>query len=254
MGGLAFAPALPKAGTLEDGDALRLEDGRLVLVKAAAEPLLEVRAENPARLMRLAWQLGGNHVQAEVGADVLYIPASPANAELVRGGGCVATPVSRAFSPEKAAHDHSTCGHDHSHDHAHHDHAHHDHDHQHEHSHIMPTAMTMTMITVIRMATRIAMTTIIRTITGTSITGMSTEGPHRRRIALSAGLIGLVLAFPAAAGPDPTRDVLWMALKTCVLAKKVANRTFPCLSVDLGGEDRPGTAVCGHRESGRISS
>lgn len=135
LGGLAFAPALPKAGTLEDGDALRLEDGRLIIVKAAAEPLLEVRAENPARLMRLAWQLGGNHVQAEVGADVLYIPASPANAELVRGGGCVATPVSRAFSPEKAAHDHSTCGHDHSHDHGHHDHGHHDHDHDHDHHH-----------------------------------------------------------------------------------------------------------------------
>ena len=124
-GGLAFEVALPKAGTLEDGDALRLEDGRLVAVKAAAEALLEVRAENPARLMRLAWQLGGNHVPAEIGADVLYIPASPANAELVRGQGCVATPVNRAFNPEKAAHDHSTCGHDHSHDHGH------DHDHDH---------------------------------------------------------------------------------------------------------------------------
>ena len=132
-GGLAFEVALPKAGTLEDGDALRLEDGRLVAVKAAAEALLEVRAENPARLMRLAWQLGGNHVPAEIGADVLYIPASPANAELVRGQGCVATPVNRAFNPEKAAHDHSTCGHDHSHDH--HGHDHHDHGHDHGHSH-----------------------------------------------------------------------------------------------------------------------
>lgn len=134
-GGLAFEVALPKAGTLEDGDALRLEDGRLVVVRAGAEPLLEIRAENPARLMRLAWQLGGNHVEAEIGADVLHIPASPANAELVRGQGCVATPVSRAFRPEKAAHDHSTCGHDHGHDHSH-DHGHsHDHDHSHGHDH-----------------------------------------------------------------------------------------------------------------------
>lgn len=133
-GGLAFEVALPKAGSLEDGDALRLDDGRLVVVKAAAESLLEVRAENPARLMRLAWQLGGNHVEAEVGADTLHIPASPANAELVRGQGCVATPVTRAFSPEKAAHDHSTCGHDHGHDHHGHDHAHdHGHDHGHDH-------------------------------------------------------------------------------------------------------------------------
>jgi urease accessory protein len=131
-GGLAFEVALTKAAALEDGDALRLEDGRLVAIRAAAEDLLEVRAENPTRLTRLAWQLGGNHVPAEIAADVLYVPASPANAELVRGQGCTASPVSRAFRPERAAHDHSTCGHDHSHDHHGHDHGHtHDHDHGH---------------------------------------------------------------------------------------------------------------------------
>ncbi|MDH3028619.1 MULTISPECIES: urease accessory protein UreE [Methylobacterium] len=137
-GGLGFDVALTKAAALEDGDALRLDDGRLVAVRAAAEDLLEVRAENPARLLRLAWQLGGSHVDAEIGADVLYVPATPAAAELVRGQGCVATPVSRAFRPEHAAHDHSTCGHDHGHDHhahAHHDHDHHDHGHGHDHAH-----------------------------------------------------------------------------------------------------------------------
>ncbi|WP_457107917.1 urease accessory protein UreE [Methylobacterium sp. P5_C11] len=132
-GGLGFDVALTKAAALEDGDALRLDDGRLVAVRAAAEALLEVRAENPARLLRLAWQLGGSHVPAEIAADTLYVPATPAAAELVRGQGCVATSVSRAFRPERAAHDHSTCGHDHSHDH--HDHAHHDHGHGHDHSH-----------------------------------------------------------------------------------------------------------------------
>ncbi|TXN03440.1 urease accessory protein UreE [Methylobacterium sp. WL64] len=131
-GGLGFEVALAKAAALEDGDALRLEDGRLVAVRAAAEALLEVRAGNPARLTRLAWQLGGNHVPAEIAADVLYVPASPANAELVRGQGCTASPVSRPFRPEHAAHDHSTCGHDHGHDH--HDHGH-DHEHAHEHAH-----------------------------------------------------------------------------------------------------------------------
>jgi urease accessory protein len=143
-GGLGFAVALTKAAALEDGDALRLDDGRLVAVRAAAEDLLEVRAENPARLMRLAWQLGGSHVAAEIAADVLYVPATPATAELVRGQGCLATPVSRAFRPERAAHDHSTCGHDHGHPahdhhahdhhaHDHHDHDHHDHHHGHDH-------------------------------------------------------------------------------------------------------------------------
>ena len=136
-GGLAFAVALTKAATLEDGDALRLDDGRLVTVRAAAEDLLEVRAENPARLMRLAWQLGGSHVPAEIAADALYVPANPATAELIRGQGCLATPVSRAFRPEHAAHDHSTCGHDHGH-HDDHDHGHHGHDHGHAHGHEHP--------------------------------------------------------------------------------------------------------------------
>ena len=58
-------------------------------------------------------------------------------------------------------------------------------------------------------------------------------------------LLLLVAALPAPAlsAGDPSRDVLWAALKTCVLAKTVANRTFPCLDVDLGDAERPGTAV-----------
>ncbi|KQP03244.1 urease accessory protein UreE [Methylobacterium sp. Leaf93] len=133
-GGVSFTLALAKAASIEDGDAFRLEDGRLVTVRAAAESLLEVRAENPARLLRLAWQLGGNHVPAEIGADVLYVPATSANAELIRGQGCAATPVSRAFKPEREAHDHSQCSHDHAHDRGH-DHSHaHDHGHAHDHA------------------------------------------------------------------------------------------------------------------------
>ncbi|WP_096484070.1 urease accessory protein UreE [Methylorubrum populi] len=142
-GGLSVDLALDRAAGLEDGDALKLEDGRLVGVRAAEEALLEVRAGNPARLLRLAWQLGGEHVPAEVGAEVLYVPARAA--ELVRGAGCAASPVNRPFKPEKAAHDHSQCGHDHHHHddheaHAHHDHGHgpvhsHDHGHGHDHAH-----------------------------------------------------------------------------------------------------------------------
>lgn len=141
-GGLHIDLALAKAAALEDGDALRLDDGRLVAVKAKPEPLLAVRAGNPARLMRLAWQLGGSHVPAEIDADVLHVPASPATAELVRGQGGTATPVTRAFRPERMAHDHGTCGHDHAHhDHAHethgtadHGHAPVPHDHGHDHA------------------------------------------------------------------------------------------------------------------------
>lgn len=56
---------------------------------------------------------------------------------------------------------------------------------------------------------------------------------------LSAALI----TIPAQAEPYPNRNVLWLALQGCIIAKKTADRSFPCLSVDLGGQDHPGTAV-----------
>ncbi|MCJ2020238.1 CDP-diacylglycerol diphosphatase [Methylobacterium sp. E-065] len=58
--------------------------------------------------------------------------------------------------------------------------------------------------------------------------------------------IGTLLAFtliPVADAANPARDVLWVALQGCVLAKKAAGRSFPCLSVDLGDGERPGSAV-----------
>src|SRR5437763_894486 len=68
-GGLDFLLDLDRATALNDGDAVKLEDGRLVEVKAAPQPLLEVRAENPLRLMRVAWHIGNRHTPAEITAD-----------------------------------------------------------------------------------------------------------------------------------------------------------------------------------------
>src|SRR3954452_15014103 len=133
-GGLDFLLDLDKATALNDGDAVRLEDGRLVQVKAAPQRLLEVRAENPLRLLLIAWHIGNRHTPAEVTADAIYIEDDHVLAEMVRGQGCTASPVMRAFQPERGAYEHD-CGHDHGHhDHGHHDHAHHDHAH-HDHGH-----------------------------------------------------------------------------------------------------------------------
>jgi urease accessory protein len=136
-GGLEFLLDLDKAAVLNDGDALKLEDGRLVQVKAAPQPLLEIRAENPLRLMRIAWHIGNRHTAAEITTDAIYIEDDHVLAEMVRGQGGTATPVMRAFQPERGAYEHD-CGHDHgSHAHGHdhdHGHDHHEHDH-HDHAH-----------------------------------------------------------------------------------------------------------------------
>ena len=160
-GGLEFLLDLEKATTLNDGDAVKLEDGRLVAVKAAPQRLLEVRAENPLRLLKVAYHVGNRHAPAEIAADAVYVEDDHVLAEMVRGQGCTAVVVMRPFQPERGAYDHD-CGHDHHghlhghgddhhhahahaeahahahgdhHDHDHHDHGHHEHRHTHGHDH-----------------------------------------------------------------------------------------------------------------------
>jgi urease accessory protein len=133
-GGLDFLLDLDKAAVLNDGDAVKLEDGRLVRIKAAPQPLLEIRAENPLRLMRIAWHIGNRHTPAEIAADAIYIEDDHVLAEMVRGQGGTATPVTRPFQPERGAYE-QDCGHDHGHHHGHAHDLHHDHGHDHHHDH-----------------------------------------------------------------------------------------------------------------------
>lgn len=123
LGGTGFLLDLPEATMLEDGDALILEDGRLVWVEAAAERLLEIRAPNDRALKRLIWHIGNRHIPAEIGADVVWIADDHVLAEMVRGLGGSAEPVERPFRPEGGAysgglghdHDHAPGGHHHHH-------------------------------------------------------------------------------------------------------------------------------------------
>jgi urease accessory protein len=133
-GGLEFLLDLNTASVLDDGDALKLEDGKLVRISAKPEDLFEITTENPLRLMKVAWHLGNRHVPAEVTKDAIYIAPDHVLIEMVRGLGAKAEPVTRAFRPEQGAY-HEHASHDHGHDHAAHDHAHKDHDDKHDHSH-----------------------------------------------------------------------------------------------------------------------
>lgn len=126
-GGTVAEFSSEKDPNLKDGDALKLENGQLMLVQAAAEKLYQVTAENPLRLMRLAWQLGSQHVAIETTIEALFTSADPALDELIRGQGCSSAIIDRPYQPEQAEHGHDCCHHDHNHDH--HTHEHHDHTH-----------------------------------------------------------------------------------------------------------------------------
>lgn len=111
-GGLVFLLDLAVAAVLDDGDALKLEDGRLVEVRAAPETLIEIRAETPLRLTKLAWHIGNRHVAAEITPDAIYIAHDHVLEEMVRGLGASAAVVQRPFRPERGAyHGHGDGGH-----------------------------------------------------------------------------------------------------------------------------------------------
>ncbi len=72
-GGLAFLLDLAKAQELRQGDGLQLEDGRIVEVAAAPEPLLEIRCRDQHHLVRVAWHLGNRHLPTQIFEDRLRI-------------------------------------------------------------------------------------------------------------------------------------------------------------------------------------
>jgi urease accessory protein len=139
--GLEFLLDLPDAVMLRTGDALALEDGRLVEVVAAPEELAEIRCASPEHLARVAWHLGNRHLPAQIVGQKLRIRRDHVIEEMVAGLGAKVTTIEAPFDPEGGAyaqpvaghgHDH---GHEHGHDHGHHHgHDHHGHDH-HGHDH-----------------------------------------------------------------------------------------------------------------------
>ncbi|PZQ17749.1 MAG: urease accessory protein UreE [Ancylobacter novellus] len=106
-GGLGFLLDLARPMAIEDGDALVLDDGRLVEVRAAEEALMEITAGTPLRLAKIAWHLGNRHTPAEVTESAIYVAPDHVLAEMVRGLGGAVREVRRPFRPERGAyHDH----------------------------------------------------------------------------------------------------------------------------------------------------
>jgi len=153
--GLEFLLDLENAVVLRGGDALVLDDGRLIEVVAAPEPLVEIRGNDPHHLVRVAWHLGNRHLPTQIMAKALRIRRDHVIEAMVKGLGARVIEIEAPFDPEGGAyagdghahapdpHDHCDHGassndhgdHDHHDDHHHHHDEHCDHDHDHGHSH-----------------------------------------------------------------------------------------------------------------------
>ncbi|MFC7475268.1 urease accessory protein UreE [Dankookia sp. GCM10030260] len=124
-GGFAFLLDLEEAIPLRDGDGLLLEAGGVILVRAAPEPLVEVRAPTPERLMRLAWHLGNRHLPTEIQAERLLIRDDHVIVAMLQGLGAELKRVDAPFNPEGGAYS------EHNRQPGHHHHHHGDDDHHH---------------------------------------------------------------------------------------------------------------------------
>jgi urease accessory protein len=127
-GGTEFLLDLEEATVLHDGDGLLLEGGGVVLVRAAPEPLVEVTAETPERLARLAWHLGNRHLPTQIGEGRLLIRDDHVITAMLRGLGATLRRVDAPFDPEGGAYGERQAGHHH-----HHHHGDDGHDHHHRH-------------------------------------------------------------------------------------------------------------------------
>jgi len=113
---------------LRTDDLLVLDDGGLVEVVAAPEPLIEARAADAAGLVRLAWHLGDQHVPVQVLTNRIRARRDAGIETLLALLGVKVTAIDAPFEPEGGAYA-ASHGHDHDHHHGHsHGHGHH-HDH-----------------------------------------------------------------------------------------------------------------------------
>ena len=142
--GRALGVFLPRGSVVRGGDVLVAEDGSLVLVQAALQPVLVVKHcsehGSPFDLLRAAYHLGNRHVQLELKPDHLQLEPDHVLADMLRQMHLIVSEAQAAFEPESGAYAaggsaHSHAGHEHDHAPAHEAKPERDHGHQHDHSH-----------------------------------------------------------------------------------------------------------------------
>jgi urease accessory protein len=131
--GRALGVFLPRGTAVRGGDVLLAEDGSMVRVLAAPQPVLRITHcsahGTPFDLIRAAYHLGNRHVPIELQPDHLKIEPDHVLAEMLQRMHLIVAEVNEPFEPENGAYTaHGGHGHDHgSHDHEHgaaHTHAH----------------------------------------------------------------------------------------------------------------------------------
>ncbi len=89
--------------TLEHFGGLLLEDGRIIEIVAAPEPLLEVTPRGAEHLAQLAWHIGNRHLPAQIEKKRILVPRDHVAKAMLAGLGAEVREVSEPFLPMQGA-------------------------------------------------------------------------------------------------------------------------------------------------------
>jgi urease accessory protein len=103
---------LPWGSVLRDRDLLAANSGEVLLVRAAAEPLSEVRTRDWHLLTRAAYHLGNRHVPLQIQPGILRYQRDHVLDEMLEQMGLPVLAVEAPFEPEAGAY---AGGHSHAH-------------------------------------------------------------------------------------------------------------------------------------------
>ena len=126
-GGETVLLDLAEATRLRDGDRIAMDDGRVLVIEAEAEPVMDIFAADRFALTRLAWHLGNRHTPTALFDNRLRIRPDHVLAAMAEGLGARVETLNAPFDPEAGAYADGGGGHHHHHHDDEHEHGHHHH-------------------------------------------------------------------------------------------------------------------------------
>lgn len=110
--GKPFLLDLKGAVALLDNDVLELDDGTTVRIRAKAERVADISAEDPRLFARIAWHLGNRHLPTQILDGRLRIAYDHVIVDMAKGLGAAVEVLEAPFQPEGGAYSHTHAHHD----------------------------------------------------------------------------------------------------------------------------------------------
>lgn len=101
--GTAVAILLPRGSVMRDGSLLAADDGSIVRIVAAFQPVCRITGDTPLTLLRAVYHLANRHVAACLAPDHALIEPDPILERLLESLGARVEHLQMPFDPEPGA-------------------------------------------------------------------------------------------------------------------------------------------------------